>query len=99
VDPPGLRVDQRGQRVEVRIAQLFLDLAERMGKQAKNGSIEIPLALSRQEVAELVGTTTESAIRVLARWGRERVLVSGEKRFVLPSRDRLREIADGEGER
>jgi len=91
--------ERRGQRVEVRIAQLFLDLAERMGRQVKNGSIEIPIALSRQDVAELVGTTTESAIRVLARWGREGVLVSGEKRFVLPSRDRLREIADGEGER
>jgi len=91
--------ERRGQRVEVRIAQLFLELAGRMGKQAKNGSIEIPLVLSRQEVAELVGTTTESAIRVLARWGREGILISGEKRFVLPSRDRLRKMAEAEGER
>jgi CRP/FNR family transcriptional regulator len=87
--------EMRGQRIEVRIAQLFLDLAERMGRPAKGGAIEIPIALSRQEVADLVGTTVETAIRVLSRWGREGVLVTGEKRFVLPSKERLAEIADG----
>jgi CRP/FNR family transcriptional regulator len=91
--------ERRGQRVEVRIAQLFLSLAERMGKPARDGTVEIPLALSRQEVADLVGTTVESAIRVLARWGREGILVSGERRFVLPSKIRLEEIAAGGPER
>jgi CRP/FNR family transcriptional regulator len=91
--------EMRGQRVEVRIAQLFLTLAERLGKAEPDGSIEIPVSLSRQEVAELVGTTTESAIRVLARWGREGVLVSGEKRFVLPARARLEEIVTSGGAR
>ena len=46
----------RGRRVDVRIAQLFLTLAERMGKPVKEGT-EIGLQLSRQEVADLVGTT------------------------------------------
>src|SRR5689334_20051323 len=87
--------DMRGQRIEVRIAQLFLNLAERMGRPSKGGAIEIPIALSRQEVADLVGTTVETAIRVLSRWGREGVLVTGEKRFLLPSKERLSEIAEG----
>ncbi len=91
--------EMRGQRVEVRIAQLFLTLAERMGKEVKGG-IEIPIELSRQEVADLVGTTVESAIRVLSRWGQEKVLITGEKRFLLPSRERLAKISEGgpEGE-
>jgi len=80
--------DMRGQRVEVRIAQLFLTLAERMGKETKQG-IEIPIHLSRQEVADLVGTTVESAIRVLSRWGHEKLVITGENRFVIPSRERL----------
>jgi CRP/FNR family transcriptional regulator len=91
--------ERRGQRVEARIAQLFLDLAGRMGRAGKGGAVEIPIVLSRQEVADLVGTTMESAIRVLARWGREGILVTGEKRFVLPARERLQEIADGSVER
>jgi CRP-like cAMP-binding protein len=87
--------EMRGQRIEVRIAQLFLNLAERMGRPAKGGALEIPIELSRQEVADLVGTTVETAIRVLSRWGREGVLVTGEKRFLLPSKERLAEIAEG----
>ena len=83
--------EMRGQRVEVRIAQLFLTLAERMGKETKQG-IEIQLHLSRQEVADLVGTTVESAIRVLSRWGHEKIVITGEERFVIPSREKLQAI-------
>jgi CRP/FNR family transcriptional regulator len=85
--------EMRGQRVEVRIAQLFLTLVERMGKEVKGG-IEIPIQLSRQEIADLVGTTVESAIRVLSRWGQEKVLITEQKRFLLQSRDRLARIAE-----
>ncbi len=89
--------DMRTQRVEARIAQLFLGLAERMGRPDEAGT-RIPMHLSRQEVAEMVGTTVESAIRVLSRWGRDGVLTSGERQFVIPSVDALRAIADGRAE-
>jgi CRP/FNR family transcriptional regulator len=88
--------DMRGQRVDTRIAQLFLTLAERMGREGPAG-VEIPLTLTRQEVADLVGTTVESAIRVLSRWGREGLLVTGEGRFVIPSREKLRQAIENPG--
>lgn len=86
--------EMRGQSVETRIAQLFLTLAERMGRETPEG-IEIALQLSRQEIAQMVGTTVESAIRVMSRWGREGMIVTGEKRFVIPSRERLRAVFEG----
>lgn len=90
--------DMRGQKVEARIAQLFLTLARRMGEEGPQGVV-IPIQLSRQEVADLVGTTVESAIRTLSRWGREKVLISGRGRFVIPSLDALRAFAPpGDGE-
>lgn len=89
--------EMRGQRVETRIARLFLTLADRTGRPEEEG-IVIPLSLSRQEVAEMVGTTVESAIRVLSRWGRDGLLLTGEGRFILPSRDALQAVADWEGE-
>ena len=89
--------EMRGQRVDVRIAQLFLTLGRRMGV-PKGDALEIPIALSRQEIADLVGTTVESAIRVLSRWGREGVLVTGKGRFVVPSLERLSRIAEGSAE-
>ena len=50
----------------------------------------VPLALSRQEIAGFVGTTVESAIRVMSKWNREGLLVTGRDRFVIPDRERLR---------
>jgi CRP/FNR family transcriptional regulator len=80
---------QRGQRVEARIGQLFVSLAARMGRETDKG-MELPVHLSRQEIADLVGTTVESAIRVMSRWGREGVVITGRGRFLIPSLDRLR---------
>ncbi len=89
--------EMRGLRVETRIARLFLTLADRVGRPAPEGT-EIPLSLSRQEVAEMVGTTVESAIRVLSRWGRDGLLLTGEGRFMLPSREALSAVAESDGE-
>jgi CRP-like cAMP-binding protein len=92
--------EMRGQRVDTRIGRLFLTLAERMGRETPEGR-EIALALTRQEIADLVGTTVESAIRVLSRWGREGLLLSGRGRFLIPSPERLRlaveDSPDGRG--
>lgn len=81
-----------GTRVPSRIATLFLSLAARMGRASREG-VEIPLALSRQEIAESVGTTVETAIRVMSRWNREGLLLTERERFVIPDQDRLREAA------
>ncbi len=88
--------EMRGQKVEVRIAQFFLQLCERMGRDVEGGT-EIPIALTRQEIAETVGTTVESAIRTLSRWNRESVLLSLEGSFLVPSCDALRTIVDEGG--
>ena len=82
-----------GTRVDARIAGLFLSLADRMGRDTDQGT-EIPLPLSRQEIAELVGTTVESAIRVMSRWNREGVLITARERFVIPDRERLKAEAN-----
>jgi CRP-like cAMP-binding protein len=89
--------EMRGQRVEVRAAQLFLSLADRMGEETKAG-VEIRILLSRQEIADLIGTTVESAIRVMSRWGREKLVITGQGRFLVPSPERLRAVAEGRSE-
>jgi len=86
--------DVRGQRVDVRIAQLFLSLAERMGESEGEGTV-IHIRLTRQEIADLVGTTVESAIRVLSRWGRQGLVITRDEGFVIPSRERLTSVAEG----
>jgi CRP/FNR family transcriptional regulator len=66
--------------VEIRIGRLFSTLAERVGQKTKDG-IFIPIALSLQEIADLVGTTVETAIRILSRWQKEGIVETDKKGF------------------
>jgi CRP/FNR family transcriptional regulator len=56
--------------VERRVAALLLRLADQMGEPAQPGWVRIPLKLSRQNIADLCGTTMETAIRTLSRFAR-----------------------------
>ena len=74
---------------EQRAIRLFLMLAERIGIAAGNG-MKIPLALSRQEVADLLGTTLETAIRLMSRWQKEGVVLTEKDGFLIPDPAKLR---------
>jgi CRP-like cAMP-binding protein len=79
-------------RVETRFAALFLGLAEELGR-ANGEGLAIPLRLSRQELADLTGTTLETAIRVMTRWGREGVVATQRSGFLLLDRARLEALS------
>jgi CRP-like cAMP-binding protein len=68
--------------VEARAARLFLTLSERMGV-ARGEQTFIPLALSRQELADLLGTTLETTIRLMSRWQKEGVVLTEKDGFVV----------------
>lgn len=74
---------------ESRAARLFLTLAERMGRKTDEGTF-IPLALSRQELADLLGTTLETAIRLMSRWQKEGVVLTAADGFTIPDVAALR---------
>ena len=59
-----------GERVERRIAHILLKLAAKCGQPTPDG-LQIGISLSRQDIAELADTTTETAIRVMSRLNRE----------------------------
>jgi CRP/FNR family transcriptional regulator len=81
-----------GGRVEARFARLFLKLADQLGRPERGGQF-IPLPLSRQELADLTGTTIETSIRIMSRWGKEDVLRTEKDGFVLVDRDGLEALA------
>lgn len=82
-----------GTRIEPRFARLFLKLAGEMGRQERGGTF-IPLALSRQELADMTGTTIETAIRIMSRWGKENVLQTEKDGFVILDRRKLESVAE-----
>ena len=83
-----------GARVEARFARLFLKLCEQIGRQDKSG-VFVPMPLSRQELADLTGTTIETAIRIMSRWQKDDVLHTEKDGFVVVDRDALDEAAAG----
>lgn len=83
-----------GGRVETRFAHLFLKLADRMGRQ-EEGGILIPMPLSRQELADLTGTTIETCIRLMSRWGKDGVVATEKEGFRVLDRAALEALAQG----
>ena len=78
--------------VEYRIASLFLKMADKLG-QRSGDRIVIPLALSRQDIADMVGTTIETAIRIMSRWNRDGLVTTERASFVIEDRESLERIA------
>ena len=87
-----------GTRIEPRFARLFLKLAGEMGRPSRGG-VFIPLTLSRQELADMTGTTIETAIRIMSRWGKEEVVRTEKDGFVILDRTELEVLGSEIGTR
>ena len=81
--------------IEHRMARLFSTLGERTGQKHPEG-VFVPLHLSRQDIADLVGTTIETAIRVMSRWQKEGLVDTEKSGFLLRDLAALKKIAPEE---
>ena len=81
-----------GGRVEGRLARFFLKLAHDMGQAHADGTF-IALALSRQELADMIGTTIETSIRIMSRWGKQDIVRTEKEGFVVVDRPALEAVA------
>ncbi|MCP4605140.1 MAG: Crp/Fnr family transcriptional regulator [Proteobacteria bacterium] len=81
--------------VEYRMAHLLLKLADRIGEESSDAGITIPLVLSRQDIADLVGTTVETAIRVMSRWRKMDIVTNDKRGIIIRDRDTLEDLAAG----
>jgi CRP-like cAMP-binding protein len=82
-----------GGRVETRFAHLFLKLADRMGRNRADGRF-VPLPLSRQELADLAGTTIETSIRIMSRWGKEGIVLTERDGFLVKDQAALERLVE-----
>jgi CRP/FNR family transcriptional regulator len=79
--------------VEARLATLLVQLDERFGDELDDGTTFVPVVLSRQELADLVATSFETAIRAMTKWERERVVGTTPNGFSIMNRVELRKVA------
>jgi CRP/FNR family transcriptional regulator len=71
-----------------------LKLADDVGRPEERGTF-VPVHLSRQELADLTGTTVETCIRIMSPWDKSGVVETRDQGFLIRERALLEEIAGG----
>jgi CRP/FNR family transcriptional regulator len=82
------------ERVESRIASLLLKLAEKTGEKSVSGEITIAMGLTKQDIAEMVGTTVETSIRVISRFRKSGLVKDVNGKIVIRDLGALKSIVD-----
>ena len=80
------------ERVSQRLAHALLRLM-RQGGRPVPGGVLIERTLTRQEFAELTGTTLYTVSRILSKWQADGILAASGRRLVVCSRARLEELS------
>lgn len=75
-----------GERVEQRLAKTLLMLSSKLGPN---------LPFTRQEIADMAGTTTETAIRVTSRLKSKGIVRSARSKIIILDEARLRLLSEG----
>jgi CRP-like cAMP-binding protein len=79
--------------VERRVAHAVLRLLKQAGRKTERG-IEIDFPISRQDLAEMTGTTLHSVSRILSGWEAQGLVDAGRMRVVVRDPHRLFIIAE-----
>jgi CRP/FNR family transcriptional regulator len=77
---------------ETRLAELLVQLVRSNGEVA-NGTPHVTLSYSRRELAEMIGASTETAIRILGKLKRKRLLSAQQRELTITDLDRLTRLA------
>jgi CRP-like cAMP-binding protein len=80
------------ERVESRIISLLLKLAEKTGMKKESGEIELDIKFTKQDIAEMVGTTVETAIRVMSKFHKAGLIRYNGGRIQIRNRKALQDI-------
>ncbi|HEX6974937.1 MAG TPA: Crp/Fnr family transcriptional regulator [Vicinamibacterales bacterium] len=81
------------ERVERRIAHAILRLAHHSGRRVETG-VEIDFPLSRQDLAQMTGTTLFTVSRTLSAWQDEGIITTAHRRIVVRQPHKLVRVAE-----
>ncbi len=79
-------------RADQRLAALLVDLADRSGVQEPHG-IRLSVRVTREDMANMVGITTETAIRIMSRFRQDQLVAGTANRLVIRNIIRLKALA------
>ncbi|MEK6673703.1 MAG: Crp/Fnr family transcriptional regulator [Nitrospirota bacterium] len=79
------------ERVESRIASLLLKLSDKTGKKTGDGLL-IDMKLTKQDIAEMVGTTVETSIRTMSKLRKLGIIAEKDGRINITNLDKLKAL-------
>jgi CRP/FNR family transcriptional regulator len=79
------------ERVEARIASLLLKLSDKTGSKTPDGVV-IDMKLTKQDIAEMVGTTVETSIRTMSKLKKMGVVAEKDARIVIKNVEKLKSL-------
>ncbi len=80
------------ERVEARIAALLLKLAGKVGVETDKGML-IDMRLTKQDVADMVGTTVETSIRTFSKFKKQGLVSDVNGKIVIRDREALASLS------
>ena len=80
-------------QVEQRIASALLELVNQAGRKTVDG-IEIDFPITRQDIAEMTGTTLHTVSRLLSAWEDEGLVKSGRQKVTVADAHQLMLVAE-----
>jgi CRP/FNR family transcriptional regulator, nitrogen oxide reductase regulator len=81
------------EQVEQRVAHTLLRLAKQAGRRVDAG-VEIDFPISRQDIAEMTGTTLHTVSRILSAWEQQGLVGGGRQRIVVRDPRKLHRLAE-----
>ncbi|BCH29586.1 Crp/Fnr family transcriptional regulator [Mesorhizobium sp. L-8-10] len=87
-------VQMSTEQVDQRVAHALLKLVKQTGKQTDDGLL-IDFPISRQDIAEMTGTTLHTVSRLLAAWEEKGLVKSGRQKVTVVEPHRLLMLAEG----
>ncbi|MDR6433256.1 Crp/Fnr family transcriptional regulator [Brucella pseudogrignonensis] len=83
------------EEVERRVAHVVLRLAQKAGKK-EEGGIRIDFPITRQDIAEMTGTTLHTVSRILSAWETKGFVSGGRQKLTVIDTSGIRRLAEGE---
>ncbi len=80
------------ERVESRIAALLVKLADKTGDGINAGEAVIDMHITKQDIAQMVGTTVETAIRIMSRFRKSGVIANKNGKIVIKDMKTLKAL-------
>jgi CRP-like cAMP-binding protein len=81
--------------LQAKIASLLIDLVDK--QPYSENSVTLPIPLTRKEIADSVGASVESIIRIMSEWSKKGLIKTEDQNITIVKTDKIIELMNADG--